>query len=143
MCLVSGRMEQLPSFLCACQLCSHRFVFPCLEVSLRAISSKALPGHSVDVDSLHIYYADILISQVRAFGGSPRFQLTIDDVFWNATILHTVDMTQPSQSALYTQWNPYNITRQSFRLNASAIPACAKVVMWLCRPLKTKLFRTI
>ena len=105
MCLVSGRMELLPSFLCACQLCSHRFVFPCLEVSLRAVSSKALPGHSVDVDSLHIYYADILISQERAFSGSPRFQLTIDDVFWNVTILHTVDMTQPSQAAVYAQWN--------------------------------------
>ena len=33
----------------------------------------------------------------------PQSQLTVDDVFWNATILHTADMTQPSQSALSEQ----------------------------------------
>ena len=44
------------------------------------------------------------ISQVRAAGGSPpHSQLTVDDVFWNATILHTTYMTQPSQSALSKQ----------------------------------------
>ena len=41
------------SFVCCC---SNQFLIPCLEVSfqstpLRAISSKALPGHSVDVDT--------------------------------------------------------------------------------------------
>ena len=64
----------------------------------------ALPGHSVDVESLHISDADIFISQVMAAGGSiPQSQLTVEDVFWNATILHTMDMTQPSQSALSKQ----------------------------------------
>ena len=49
-------------------------------------------------------YADIFISQVRAAGGSPpQSQLTVEDVFWNATIIHTADMTQPSQSALSKQ----------------------------------------
>ena len=72
--------------LSACSLvrcCSHQFLFPCLEVlpqstpPLCAISCKALPGHSVDVDSLHISYAEIFISQVRAAGGSPpQCQLT-------------------------------------------------------------------
>ena len=92
------------SFVCCC---SHQFIFPCLEVlfqstpPLRAISRKALPGHSVDVDSLHVSYADIFVSQVRAAcGSSAQSQLTVEDVFWNATILHTADMTQPSQSAL-------------------------------------------
>ena len=68
-------------------------------------AAKALPGHSVDVDSHdHISYADIFISQVRAAGGfPPQSQLTVEDVFWNATILHTTDMTQPSQSALSKQ----------------------------------------
>ena len=61
-------------------------------------------GHSVDVDSLHISYSDIFISQVSAAGGSPpQSQLTVEDVFWNATILHTVDMTQPTQYALSKQ----------------------------------------
>ena len=35
-----------------------------------------------------------------ASGFPAKIQLTVDDVFWNATILHTADMTQPSQSAL-------------------------------------------
>ena len=99
------------ALLSACSLIrcySHQFVFPCLEVLLQGtpppftISCKALPGHSVDVDSLHISYADISISQVWAAGGSPP-QLTVEDVFWNETILHTADMTQPTQSALSEQ----------------------------------------
>ena len=41
---------------------------------------------------------------MRAAGCSPpHSQLTIEDVFRNATILHTADMTQPSQSALSKQ----------------------------------------
>ena len=68
------------------------------------LPGPALPGHSVYVDSLHISYADIFISQVRAAGGSPpQSQLPGEDVFWNATILHTTGMTQPSQSALSKQ----------------------------------------
>ena len=38
-----------------------------------------------------------------AGGSPPQSQLTVEDVFWNATILHTADMTQPSQSALSKQ----------------------------------------
>ena len=38
---------------------------------------------------------------MRAAGGSsPQSQITVEDVFCNAAILHTADMTQPSQSAL-------------------------------------------
>ena len=71
---------------------------------MRSATIKALPGHSADVDNLHISYADIFISQMRAAGGSPsQSQLTVEDVFWNATILHTTDITQPSQSALSKQ----------------------------------------
>ena len=65
---------------------------------------SVLMTYSVDVDSLHISYADIFISQVRAADGSPpQCQLTVEDVFWNATILHTADMTKPSLSALSKQ----------------------------------------
>ena len=60
---------------------------------------STLQWHSVDVDILHISHADIFISQVRAACGSPpQCQITADDVFWNATVLHTVDMTQPHRS---------------------------------------------
>ena len=107
------RSDGAAALLSACSLvscCSYQFVFPCLEVLLQGtpapctISCKALPGHIVDVDSLHISYADIVIRQVRAASGSPpQCQLTVEDVFWNATIIHTADMTQPSQSALSNQ----------------------------------------
>ena len=95
------------SFVCCC---SHQFSFPCLEVlfqstpTLRAISRKALRAHSVDVDSLHVSLCRHLVSQVMAAcGSSAQSQLTVEDVFWNTTILHTADMTQPSQSALSEQ----------------------------------------
>ena len=101
------------ALLSVCSLvrcCSHQFVFPCLEVLLQGtpphctISCKTLPGHSVDADSLHISCADIFISQVRPASGSPpQCQLTVEDVFWDATILHTANMTQPTQSALSEQ----------------------------------------
>ena len=60
------------ALLSACSLvrcCSQQFVFfPCLQMMFQgtpplcAISCMALPGHSVDVDSLPIYHADIAIS---------------------------------------------------------------------------------
>ena len=93
-CVVSGRMELLPSFLRA-----RLFAAAVMSLSSPVLRCcfRALPGHSVDIDSFHISYADIFISQVMAAGCSlPQFQLTVDDVFWNATILHTADMTQPS-----------------------------------------------
>ena len=68
------------------------------------ISCKALLGHGVDVDSLHISHADIFMLKVRAAGGSPsQCQFTIEDVFRNATIIHMADITKPSQSALSKQ----------------------------------------
>ncbi len=104
-------MELLPSFLrvrlsdAAASVSLHLPRGVVSERSpLRTISRKALPGHSVDVDSLHVSYADIFVSRVRAACGfSAQSQLTVEDVFWNATFLHTADMTQPSQSALSKQ----------------------------------------
>ena len=77
----------------------------CFRALLHIVRSDARPSQDiVDVDSLHISHADIFISQVSAAGGSPsQSQLTVEDVFCNATILHTTDMTQPSQSALSKQ----------------------------------------
>ena len=74
------RSDGAASLLSACKrvrCCSHQFVFPYLEVFLQGtpppctISCKALPGLSVDVNSLRISYAGIFISQVIAAGGSP------------------------------------------------------------------------
>ena len=63
-----------------------------------------LPGNMIDVDSLHISYEDMLISQVMTAAGSPpQCPLTVENVLWNAIILHTADLTQPSQSALSKQ----------------------------------------
>ena len=79
--------------------CSQQFLFPSCGVilghSTLCDQLQAFSGHSVDSDGLHIPYADIFISRVRAAGGSPpQCQLTVKYVFWNATILHTVDMAQ-------------------------------------------------
>ena len=100
-------MELLSSIVCD-RLSSASVInvsFPFLRCCFRALlHGKALPGHSVDVDSLHISHADIFISKVRVAGCSPpQCQFTIEDVFLNATIIHTADMTQPSQSALSKQ----------------------------------------
>ena len=71
-------------------------------------------------------YADIFILQVKATGGSPhQSQLPVDYVFWNATILHTTDMTQPSQSALSKQSVHSGKTskRQDIRVGYFILPA--------------------
>ena len=84
LCVVSGRMELRPSFLRA-------------RLSVAAVIS-------LSVDNLYVSQADIFISQVKVAGDSlPQCQFTVDDVFWDATILHTADMAQPSQSALSKQ----------------------------------------
>ena len=115
--------------------CSHQFVFPWLEVLLQGtppsckISCKALPGHSVDADSLHISCADMFISQVRAAVGSPpQCQLIVEYVFWNATILHTADMIQPTQSALSEQGvhSGKTSTRQDVSVDYFVLPGYAQ-----------------
>ena len=43
-------------------------------------------------------HADSIISQMMAAGGSPpQSQLTLEDVFWNATILHTTRVGRPAR----------------------------------------------
>ena len=68
----------------------------------------------------------MFISQVRAAGGSPpQSQLPVEDVFWNATILHTTDITQPSQSALSKQsvHSGKTSTRQDISVGYFILPA--------------------
>ena len=84
---------------------------------------------TTDVDSLHASYADIFISKVRAAACSPlQCQLTLDDVFWNATIIHTADMTQPSQSALTKQsvHTGKTSTRQDISVGCIILPVYAQ-----------------
>ena len=91
------------SFVCCC---SHQFLFPCLEVFFQSIPPlcKALTGHSVNVYSLHVSYIYVFVSKVRAAcGSSAQSQHIVEDVFWNAIILHTASMPQPSQSSLSKQ----------------------------------------
>ena len=69
-----------------------------------AVSCKVLLGLSVDVKCFHVSIADILVAQLWVtFGCPPRCQLSIKNVFWDATIPHAVDMTQPTQPALSEQ----------------------------------------
>ena len=67
-CVVSGRMGLLPLSVCSLVRCgSHQCIFPCRCVVLGHSSTlcdqprKAFTGHRVDVDILHISYADIFI----------------------------------------------------------------------------------
>ena len=90
--------------------CIHQLPFPCLGVLVQCASPrhevgcKVLPGLGVDVECFHISLTDILVAQMWAAFGSPsRCQLSIENVFWDAAILHAVDMPQPTQPALSEQ----------------------------------------
>ena len=90
--------------------CIHQLLFPCLEVLVQGASPhhvvgcKILPGIGVDVKCFHVSLADILVAQLWAAFGSPsRCQLSIENVFWYAAILHAVDMPQPTQPAQFEQ----------------------------------------
>ena len=69
-CVVSGRMELLPSFLhaglstAAAISLSSPVLRCCFRALLHFVRSVARPSQSVDVDSLHISYADIFIWHV-------------------------------------------------------------------------------
>ena len=66
-----------------------------------AVDCKVLPGQGVDVKCFHVSLADILVAQLWAAFGSPsRCQLSIENVFWDAAILHAIDMLQPTEPAL-------------------------------------------
>ena len=103
--LLTGLMELLPYFLCArlsaavvISLSSPGFKC-CFRALLHFVRSQvqSQPRHSVAVDTLHISYADIFISEVTAGGCfPPQCLLTLDYVLWDSTILHTANMTQPS-----------------------------------------------
>ena len=82
------------SFPLSWGVCSGHFSTP-----RHAVSCKAIPEYHIDVERLHVSHADVLVSQPRAASGFlPWCQLTIQDVFWDAVIVHAVDMTQPAQS---------------------------------------------
>ena len=114
-------MELLSSFvrarLSAASVISLSFpVLRCCFRTLLHFVRSAVLGpprtYSVDVDSLHISYADIFIWKVGVAGCfPPQCQFTIEDVFRNAT------MTQPSQSALSKQ--SVHIGKTSTRQNIS------------------------
>ena len=59
---------------------------------------------------------------------SPQCQFTIEDVFRNATIIHTAHMTQPLQSALSNQsvHTGKTRTRQEIRVGHFAQPEYAQ-----------------
>ena len=88
----------------------HQLLFPCLEVLAQgasphhAVGCKVLPGIGVDVKCFHVFLEDILVAQLwAAFGTPSKCQLSIENVFWDAAILHVVDMPQPTQPALSEQ----------------------------------------
>ena len=94
-----------------------------------AVGCKVLPGIGVDVKCFHVSLADILVAQLWAAFGSPsRCQISIENVFWDATFLHAVDMPQPTEPALSEQGEHARKvgSRQSLGVGHSALPGCAK-----------------
>ena len=84
-----------PIVCCCC--CSEEFLFLCLQVLAQGtascvVSCKALPGHSVDIDSLHVSHGDVslYLRWGRPMAILPNAsQITVNDVFVDATTLHT------------------------------------------------------
>ena len=81
LCVVSGRMELLPSFLCArlsaaaANSLSSCDLSCCLRALLHFVRSDTMHSQdSVDVDSLRISYADIFISLTQTI--STNTQIT-------------------------------------------------------------------
>ena len=65
---------------------------------------KGLSGLGFDVNCFHVSLTGIPVAQLcAAFGSPPRCQFSIENVFWDAAILHAVDMPQPTQPALSEQ----------------------------------------
>ena len=87
-------------FMCSLVCCgSHQYVFPCIQL-------LTLCGQLQGLASLHVLcHADIFEShEVRTAGSSPaQCHLTVEDVCWDATILHTAAMTKPSEYGLSKQ----------------------------------------
>ena len=112
MCVVSCRMELLPFFLrarlsaAAVIDLSSTVLRCCFRALLHPVRSAARP--SQDIVSMSTAFISLMQTSLyrrggRPIGSPPQCQLTAEDVFWNATILHTADMTQPAQSVLSEQ----------------------------------------
>ena len=85
--------------------CIHQFLVPCLGVLVQsasphhAVACKALAGLGVDAKCFNVSFADILVAQLWAAFGSPtRCQVSIENVFWDAAILHAVAASQKTIS---------------------------------------------
>ena len=101
LCVVSGLLELLRSFFAGpfSYFCVHQLLFPCLEALVQstsphhAVGRNVLPGLGVDVKCFHVSLTYILVAQLWVVFGSPsRCQLSKENVFWDAAILHVVDL---------------------------------------------------
>ena len=97
----------IATLLSACPIvccCIQQFIFHCLQVLVQgnascAVSCKVSPRHGIGVDSHHVSCIHPCVS-----GGGDRcsypVQITVEYAFLDATILHTMDITQRLPSAL-------------------------------------------
>ena len=95
--VLSALAEGWRSFLRACfsSAAADVLVSPSLRsvfraAQLRAISCQVFPISEVDVQSLHISLAGVIVAELRAACASlASGKLAADDVLWYSTIIHT------------------------------------------------------
>ena len=93
-----------------------------------AVGCKVVPGLGVDIKCFYASLANIPVALLAAFGSPSRCQLSIKNDFWDAAILHAVDLPQPTQPALSEQGeHAWNVgSGQDLGVGHSVLPGYAK-----------------
>ena len=78
---------------------SHSCLYDCSPVP--TIICGCLPCRSVDSRHFHVAFACISVAEIRtAYRTRSSDELTIQHVFWDAPVNHSMDMAKPSQTPL-------------------------------------------
>ena len=77
----------------------HSCLYDCYPVA--TIICGCLPCRSVDSRHFHVAFACISVAEIRtAYSTRPSDELTIQHVFWDAPVSHSMNMAKPSQTPL-------------------------------------------
>ena len=149
LCVVSGLLELLHSFLRALFPTSAFISFSSPDLRCwfsasppHAVGCKVLPGPSVDDECFHVSLADILVAQLWAAFGSPsRYKLSIENVFWDAAILHVVDVTTANTACAEQREHAWKVgSGQDLGIGHSVLPDMPRIRRMILRWKKLSLF---